>query len=221
MERYEQTWRHFISERALEFGGYMDPEWQDGHTLSASLIVPVDIEPLRPRIEPLRETLEGMPFVSLHPDHFMHITLLLLGFLVPDPEKENEISPGRLSEVETASKKILANFPAFQLELANLNAFPGAAFIEVYDGGRLDELRDALCTGCGFKAADGLPHLTLAYFHAPNGSPAPGELVSGLAGFRRWPVGEILVEHVDLTLLDVNSEYPEPELLARMPLAKD
>lgn len=199
----------------------MDPEWQDGHTLSASLIVPVDIEPLRPRIEPLRETLEGMPFVSLHPDHFMHITLLLLGFLVPDPEKENEISPGRLSEVETASKKILANFPAFHLELANLNAFPGAAFIEVYDGGRLDELRDALCTGCGFKAADSLPHLTLAYFHAPNGSPAPGELVSGLAGFRRWPVGEILVEHVDLTLLDVNSEYPEPELLARMPLAKD
>ena len=198
----------------------MDPGWQDGHTLSASLIVPVDISPLRPRIDPLRETLEGMPFVSLHPDHFMHITLLMLGFLVPEPEKNNEISPERLSEVETTCKKILANFPAFQLELANLNAFPGAAFIEVHDGGKLDELRDALCQGCSLKAADGLSHLTLAYFHAPNGAPAPGELISGLAGFRRWPIGEILVEHVDLTLLDVNSKYPEPELLARMPLAK-
>ena len=199
----------------------MDPDWQDGHTLSASLIVPVDIAPLRPRIGPLRETLEGMPFVSVHPDHFMHITLLMLGFLVPEPEKENEISPGRLSEVETACKKVLANFPAFRVELANLNAFPGAAFIEVYDKGKLDELRDALCGSCGFKVADGLPHLTLAYFHAPNGSPVPGELISGLAGFRKWPVGEIPVEHIDLTLLDLNAEYPEPQLLARMPLAKD
>ncbi len=162
-----------------------------------------------------------MPFVSVHPDHFMHITLLMLGFLVPEPEKENEISPERLSEVEVTCKKVLANFPAFRVKLANLNAFPGAAFIEVYDSGKLDELRDALCEGCGLEAAAGLPHLTLAYFQAPNGAPAPGELISGLAGFRKWPVGEIPVEHVDLTLLDLNAEYPEPEKLARMPLAKD
>jgi 2'-5' RNA ligase len=221
MDRYEQVWRRFISESYLEFGGHMDPDWQDGHTLSASLIIPVDVEPLRPRITPLRETLEGMPFVSLHPDHFMHITLLMLGFLVPDPEKENEISPERLSEVEASCRKVLANFPAFSVGLANLNAFPGAAFLEIYDRGKLDELRNALCEGCNLKAAKGLPHLTLAYFHAPNGAPAPGELISGLAGFRKWPVGEIPVEHVDLTLLDLNSEYPAPERLARMPLAKD
>ena len=219
MDRYERTWRRFTSERVLEFGGHMDPDWQDGHTLSASLILPVDISPLRSRIDPLRETLEGMPFVSLHPDHFMHITLLLLGFLVPEPEEENEISPERLSEVETTCKRILTDFPTFHVELANLNAFPGAAFVEVHDGGKLDELRDALGRGSDLEATNGMPHLTLAYFHAPNGSPVPGELVAGLAGFRQWPVGEILVEHVDLTLLDVNSEYPEPELLARMPLA--
>lgn len=221
MDRYEQAWRHFTSEKSLEFGGHMDPDWQDGHTLSASLILPVDIEPLRERIEPLRETLRDMPFVSVHPDHFMHITLLPLGFLVPDPEKENEISPERLSEVETRSRKILADFPAFDVELANLNAFPGAAFVEVHDSGELDELREALCTGCELETDYGLPHLTLAYFHAPNGAPAPGELVSALAGFRNWPVGEVPVEHVDLTLLDLNSKYPEPERLARMPLAED
>lgn len=221
MDRYEQAWRHFTAEKSLEFGGHMDPDWQDGHTLSASLIVPVDVEPLRPRIEPLRETLEGMPFVSVHPDHFMHITLLPIGFLVPEPAKENEISPGQLSEVEAESREVLSDFPAFDVKLANLNAFPGAVFIEIYDGGRLDELRETLCESCGLKAAEGLPHLTLAYFHAPNGSPVPGELVSGVAGFREWPIGEIPVEHVDLTLLDLNSEYPEPERLARMPLAKD
>lgn len=199
----------------------MDPDWQDGHTLSASLIVPVDVTSFRPRLEPLRETLRHMPFVSLHPDHFMHITLLLLGFLVPEPEKENEISPERLSAVEAESKKVLANFPAFPVQLANLNAFPGAAFLEARDRGKFDELRNILCERCGLEIAYGLPHLTLAYFHAPEGTPVPGELISGLAGFREWPVGELLVEHVDLTLLDLNSEYPEPERLARMPLAKD
>ncbi|MGB3633913.1 MAG: 2'-5' RNA ligase family protein [Rubrobacteraceae bacterium] len=221
MDRYEQVWRRFTSERSLEFGGHRDPGWQDGHTLSASLIVPVDITPLRPRIEPLRETLKNLPLVSLHPDHFMHITLVMLGFLVPKPEKENEISPERLSEVEAGCKKVLAGFPAFQVKLANLNAFPGAAFIEVCDEGKLDELRDALCKGCGLEATDSLPHLTLAYFQAPDGASAPGELISGVTGFRKWPIGEIPVEHIDLTLLDLNAEYPEPERIARMPLAKD
>lgn len=220
MDRYEQVWRRFSSERTLEFGGHMDPKWQDGHTLSASLIVPVDVSPLLARIEPLRDTLRGMPFVSLHPDHFMHVTLLMLGFLVPEPEKENEISPERLLEIETASKKALADFPAFRVEFANLNAFPGAAFIEVYDDGKLDELRSLLCKDCGLEAGGGLSHLTLAYFQAPEGAPAPGALISGIAGFRRWPVGEVAVDHVELTLLDLHSEYPEPERLARMPLKK-
>lgn len=221
MDRYEAAWRRFSSERYLEFGGHMDPGWQDGHTLSASLIVPVDVTPLLPRIEPLRETLKDMPFVSLHPDHFMHITVLMLGFLVPEPEKDNEISPERLLELESACKKVLADFPAFRVEFANLNAFPGAAFIEVYDEGKLDEMRVALQEVGGVEVAGGLPHLTLSYFQAPNGAPAPGELISGLAGFRNWPVGEVAVEHVDLTLLDLNSEYPEPETLARMPLDVD
>ncbi|HZY64828.1 MAG: 2'-5' RNA ligase family protein [Actinomycetota bacterium] len=219
MDRYEQVWRRFISERSLEFGGHMDPTWQDGHTLSASLVVPVDAPSLRGRIEPLREAMKTLPFVSLHPDHFMHITLLMLGFLVPEPEQENEISPERLTEIEAECRKTLAGFPAFRIELANLNAFPGAAFIEVYDGGKLDELREAVCQNCDLEASDGLPHLTLAYFQAPEGTTVPGPLVSALSRFRTWPVGEILVDRVDLTLLDLNLDYPPPECLARMPLA--
>ncbi|CAN5906252.1 hypothetical protein BH23ACT11_BH23ACT11_00260 [soil metagenome] len=220
MDRYEQAWKSFVSGGYLEFGGHTDPDWQDGHSLSASLIVPVDVAPICERIEPLRETLKGMPFVSVHPDHFMHITLLMLGFLVSNPQKDNEISRKRLSEMEAQSREVLAGIPAFNVELANLGAFPGAAFIEVYDDGKLNDLRNALCENCGLEVADGLRHLTLAYFQAPRGAPTPGELVAALAGFRNWPIGEIQVEHVDLTLLDLTSEYPVPERLARMPLAK-
>jgi 2'-5' RNA ligase len=218
MEKYDRVWERFVGERRLEFGGYMDPDWQEGHRLSASLIVPAEASRFHERLEPLREALRPFPFVSLHPDYFMHITLVLLGFLVDEPREEDEISHERLREIEKDARIALSDVPHFTVTLANLNAFPGAAFIEAHDGGKLDNLRDALCAGCGLKKRPGPPHLTLAYFQAPDEMDAPEELISTIARYRDWPIGEILVEHVEMTLLDLRLEYPEPETLARIPL---
>lgn len=211
-------WERFVGERRLEFGGHMDPDWQEGHRLSASLIVPVEAWRFHARLEPLREALRPFPFVSLHPDHFMHITLVLLGFLVDEPEEEDEVSRERLQEIEKRARIALADVPAFTVRLANLNAFPGAAFIEAHDEGALDRLRDALCTSCDLKKPPGPPHLTLAYFQAPDGTDTPDELISAIARYRDWPVCEIMVENVEMTLLDLRLEYPEPETLAVIPL---
>jgi len=84
----------------------------------------------------------------------------------------------------------------------------------------LDRLRAVLCEACGLKKPSGPPHLTLAYFHAPDGTPAPEELISAIARYRDWPVGELAVEYVDMTLLDLRLEYPKPDVLARIPLKK-
>jgi 2'-5' RNA ligase len=218
MEKYDRVWKRLVGERRLEFGGYMDPDWQEGHRLSASLIVPGEASRFHERLEPLREALRPFPFVSLHPDHFMHVTLVLLGFLVDEPREEDEISRERLREIENDARIVLSDVPHFTVTLANLNAFPGAAFIEAHDCGKLDTQRDALCAGCGLKKPPGPPHLTIAYFQAPDGTDAPEELISTIARYRDWPIGEILVEHVELTLLDLRSEYPEPETLVQIPL---
>lgn len=167
---------------------------------------------------PLRDALRNLPFVSLHPDHFMHITLFPLGFLVPNPEDKRELSPEKLTEVETKARSSLKDFPAFEIEFANLNAFPGAAFVEVYDEGMLGELRGRICEGCGIEAPDGTPHLTLAYFQAPDGTAMPSGFTSSLEQFRDWPVGKAAVNHIDLTLLDLRAGYPEPSKVARIPL---
>ena len=220
MGEYAEVWERFVRERRLEFGGHMDPGWREGHALSASFMIPVEASRFRERLEPLRDALRPFPFVSLHPDHFMHITLLLLGFLVEEPEAEDEVSRERLWEIEGGARRAMSGFPAFTVRLANLNAFPGAAFVEVYDGGMLDELRGALCEGCGLEKPSGPPHLTLAYFQAPDDSPAPEELVSAISRYRDWPVGELAVERVQMTLLDLRLEYPEPEVLAEIPLRK-
>jgi RNA 2',3'-cyclic 3'-phosphodiesterase len=220
MEQYESVWERFVRRRRLEFGGYKDPAWQEGHGFSASLIVPGEASRFSGRLEPLREALRPFPFVSLHPDYFMHITLILLGFLVDEPEEDNEVSHERLREIEQRARAALSDFPPFTVELANLNAFPGAAFIETLDGGMLDELRAALSVGCGLKKPSGPPHLTLAYFQAPDGTETPEELVSAMAHYRHWPVGEITVDNVEMTLLDLRSDYPEPETLARIALGE-
>lgn len=218
MEQYESVWRRFVHKRRLEFGGHMDPAWQEGHALSASLVVPVEVSRFRERLEPLREALRPFPFVSLHTDRFLHITLMPLGFPVDEPKGGNEISPARLREIEGRARVALSCFSAFSVRLANLNAFPGAAFVEAHDGGMLDRLRDALSLSCGLKKPLGPPHLTIAYFQAPDGTVAPQELIFAIARYRDWPIGEITVDSAHLTLLDLRSEYPESKRLARIPL---
>ncbi len=211
-------WERFREERRLEFGGHTDPEWQNGHDLSASFLVPVEAKGIIEGLEPLREALRPFPFVSLHPDHFMHITLLLLGFLVPKPRSEDELSSERLKELEADAREVLAGFPPFSAELRNLNAFPGAVFVEVHDRGELGQLREAIRVRCGLPEPPGPPHLTVAYIKAPNDTPAPDPLVQTIERYRDSSVGELRVDRVELTLLDLSEEYSEPETLAALPL---
>ena len=217
MDGYAAVWDRFKKDRRLEFGGHTDLGWREGHAVSASFVAPVDALYLRDRLKPLRDALRPFPFVSLHPDHFMHVTLLPLGFLVPEPRAGNELSRERLEELEAGTREALRGFPAFEVDLANLNVFPGAAFIEARDGGMLEKLRDAVCGQCGLEKPSGPLHLTLAYLQAANNAPAPDEFVATVERYRSWTVGTFFVDHVEITLLDLNSSrYPELETFARI-----
>lgn len=211
-------WKRFVRERRLEFGGHTDPDWNDGYALSASFMIPVEAASLREGLEPLRDALRPFPFVSLHPDHFVHITLLLPGFLVPEPKSRNELSPERLKQLASEAREALAGFEPFEAELRNLNAFPGAVFVEVHDRGMIGELREAIRARCGLPEPPGPPHLTLAYIEDPDGSTAPRAFVETIERHRDRHVGVIHVDRVELTLLDLSKDYPEPETFAVLPL---
>jgi RNA 2',3'-cyclic 3'-phosphodiesterase len=216
---YAEIWEKFKQERRLEFGGHMDPEWREGHTLSASFVAPAKATRLRNGLKPLRDALRPFSFVSLHPDYFMHLTLLPLGFIVSEPEDDNELSRERLEELKVRAEEALRGFPVFEVELANLNVFPGAVFVEARDDGMLEKLRDTLRERCGAENTAGPLHLTLAYLQAQNGAPAPDEFVAAIERYRNWPVGVFSVDRVELTLLSLSSSpYPELETFARIPL---
>lgn len=218
MYDYDGIWEKFKAGGTLEFGGYMDPKWRNNYKLSASFMVPVDVSRFRKRLDPLRKALEEFPFVSLHPEHFMHITLLLAGFPVEHPAQKKEVSHEWLKRVAERLKPRLLGFPAFELKLANLNAFPGAAFVEIHEGQMLERLIEEVQQGCGLKRPPGPPHLTLAYFQAPDGTHIPRELISAIELYRDWPVGTVRVEKVELTLLKLDEIYPSPHPIAEFRL---
>ncbi|MGH3090359.1 MAG: 2'-5' RNA ligase family protein [Rubrobacteraceae bacterium] len=218
MEEFERIWEKFSSERRLEFGGHKDPNWRGRYEISAAFVAAVDPERFAERLKPLRDALRPFPFVSPHPDHFMHITLNLIGFLGEGPSREGEVSEDGLIEIGAKARGALAGFEAFPVKLANLNAFPGAAFIEAHDDGEIEDLKDVLESSCGLKRTAGPPHLTLAYFHVPDGTEAPPALISTIERHRNWPVGEIEVREVRLSLLNLRTDQPAPETLTRIKL---
>ncbi|MBA2693372.1 MAG: 2'-5' RNA ligase family protein [Rubrobacter sp.] len=219
MEEFANAWERFSSERVLEFGGHTDASWKGSHSVSACLVLPVDDGEFRDRLEPLRDALRPFPFVSLHPDHFMHVTLAPIGFPVDEPEHEEEVSWDDLEGIEANARDALADTRPFPLTLANLNAFPAAAFVEVHDeSGRLGNLCDALRKIPGLQKTSSLPHLTLAYFHALEGAEAPEDLIHAIEKYRDWEVAEIEAKEVKISLLELDSAYPHPKARARIKL---
>jgi hypothetical protein len=51
--------------------------------------------------------------------------------------------------------------------------------------------------------------------------PAPDGLISAIARYRDWRVGEFAVESVEMSLLDLRLDYPGPQVLVKMPLKKE
>lgn len=211
MDEFDRAWREFRARQRLECGGHTKFARREAHEVSASFILAVDTGQFAERLKPLRDALRPFPFVSLHPDHFMHISLVFVGLLSKMPRSG-------LEEIEARARESLAGFGAFPVRLANLGVFPKAAFVEAHSGGKLEELRDTLRLGCGIKTTVIPPHLTLAYFQAPDGTEAPEALISAIDRYRSWPVGEVLIEEAELSLLKLEEEYPHFKTAAKIPL---
>ena len=70
-------------------------------------------------------------------------------------------------------------------------------------------------------AADALNYLLPGAVEGTQKEPAPDGLISAIARYRDSPIGKFAVESAKMTLLDLRLDYPEPEVLAKMPLKKE
>jgi 2'-5' RNA ligase len=173
---------------------------------------------LQPALDGCRTALSGYPFVRLHPDHFLHITLQELGFVREESASPDEISPARLEEFAHAAVGPISERDPFSLTLGGVNSFQDAAFLDVHDGGACTRLHTRLLELAAIPRAPRyayLPHVTIAYY--TSAAPIAG-LAASLVPWRDVSLGSFLATEVEIVTLRLDEPYPPLETYAVIPL---
>jgi len=207
-EAYRRVWQNLRTLECVEDGRHDEERWRDQPGDFAMCCVRAPSSCFTSGLGDLRAALESFPFVRLHPDSSLHIPILELGIVRDEPSERDEISRNRLGEFITQAQRPLVDFPRFPVFLGPVNSFADAVFLDVHDGGWLSRIHRRLIDFGPVPPSTRfpyLPHLTLGHYDRA----APiGNLPAVLAEWRDLPIGEFLIEHVDVVTVDTNAAFP-------------
>jgi 2'-5' RNA ligase len=217
-EAFRRIWQQFRAFNRLADGRHDTPAWRahKGFFAVCGIRVPTGI--LQPALGSLRSALAGYPFIRVHPDRFLHITLQEIGFVCDEPKRADELSPERLDEFVTAAATPVSETKPFDITLGGANSFQDAAFLDVHDRGRCARLHSRLRELAAVASTDRyayLPHSTIAHYTEET---SPGNLPATLARWRDTRFGTFRVNAVELMTLDLDVAYPPLEPYAVIPL---
>jgi len=217
-QAYERVWRAFSEVDETADGRHDTSHWRAHTEPFAACVVRVNAGELRPGFGLLRRELEQLHGVRQHPDHFLHIMLQELGFVVDDPRERDEISSGRLEEFAQAAIEPASQTSPFRVTIGGVNAFQDAIFLEVGSGEGLVQLHARLFELAaipGIPDFSYVPHATIAHF---DGTASHAGVTEALTPWRRETMGELLIHEIEVVLIDPSQPYPELESFAVIPL---
>jgi 2'-5' RNA ligase len=217
---YRRVWETFQRSSSTADGRHDTEQWRSHTGPYAFCIVRVPDSALQPALDGLRLNLQSLRGIRLHPDHFLHITLQELGFVVEAPRRPDEMTPARLEEFAQAAIEPVANARAFRVELGGANSFQDAVFLDVHGGDPLVQLHERLFDLAAIPRSPTypyLPHCTIAHY---DGTPSPAKAAEILARSRNEIFGGLTVSEVEIVTIDPNSPYPEMESYAVIPLGE-
>ena len=216
-EAFRRVWHSFRTYASVEDGRHDTGGWTSRDGVFAMAAIRVPAASLQPWLDHLREALAPFPFVRLHPDGFLHITIQELGFLCEHPSQSDEISRARLDEFVESAADPIESRAAFTIRLGGANAFQDAVFLDVHDGGALAPLQARLFDLAAIPRARTfayLPHCTVAHFMAD----APAKhLAQAIGRFRDRDFGSFRAAQVEILTLRLDEPYPPFETLAVLP----
>ena len=215
-EVYRRVWQQFRTFDRLADGRHDTADWRSHEGTYAVCAVRVPVAAIRASVDALRGALAGYPFVRVHPDHFLHITLQELGFVCDEPSRPDEITPARLDEFVNAAAGPVAETRVFDLALGGANSFQDAAFLDVHDRGRCARLHDLAAIPRVPRYAY-LPHTTVA--HYTEDVPV-GDLAATIARWRDERFGTIRVTEVEVVTLALDHPYPDLDPYAVIPFGR-
>jgi 2'-5' RNA ligase len=159
------------------------PEWHHGRESYAVWVLRAENEAIQEKFKAARGHLADF---LLEPYRRQpHITLFVCGFLVDEPQYNDDFTPAQLGTQMNALEN--TNIQPFEIEISGLNSFASAPYLEVHDpAGGIARLRDILSRGAReFRTAPYTPHLTVGLY----ADAFPSEEVLGkLASFSTEPI---------------------------------
>ena len=214
---YERVWEAFQRSQTTADGRHDTPYWRAHSDPYAACVVRVPAEALQPKLTVLRRQLAQLPGVRPHPDHFLHIMLQELGFVVETPRHPDEISTARLEEFAQSIVELISSTRAWSVSLGGVNSFQDAIFLDVRGGGPLSRLHERLFDLAALPTLPSysyLPHCTIAHY---DGTTPPEEAHSLLAPWRNEFIGDFVISEAEIVTLDPNEPYPELSTYAVIP----
>ncbi|MGI9252258.1 MAG: 2'-5' RNA ligase family protein, partial [Thermomicrobiales bacterium] len=172
---------------------------------------------LQPELDRLRAALTPFPFIRLHPDGFLHITIQELGFLCEHPGRPDEISQTRLDEFVDAAAAVITERRPVEITLGGSNSFQDAVFLDVHDGNTLAPLQERLFDLAAIPRGQRyayLPHCTVA--HYTSNAPTT-HLAATIGRWRETAFGRFTASQVDILTLRNDEPYPPLETWAVLP----
>jgi len=217
-EAFRRIWQTFRTFDSLADGRHDTAVWRSHEGLYALCLIRVPAAAIQPQLDACRARLADLPFVRVHPDGFLHVTLQELGFVCNVPRLSDEITPERLEEFTAAAAAAAGEKPAFEVALGGINSFQDAIFLDVHDNGHCSRLHARLFELASIARAPRytyLPHSTIAHYTQP--APTMG-LAAALAPWRDVAFGSLLVKEIEVATLRVDEPYPPLETFAVIPL---
>ncbi len=215
---FRRIWQAFRAVHRVADGRHDTDDWRDHDGVYAVCVIRVPATVLQPNLDRLRSSLSAYPFVRLHPDGFLHISLQELGFVCDHPGREDEVSPTRLEEFVGMAAAPIADQPCFDVTLGGGNSFEDAAFLDVHDGGLCARLHARLFELAAIPQAPDypfVPHATVAHYT----SDAPSlHLAATIAPWRNVEFGTFKVERIEVVTMRLDEPYPPMETYAVLPL---
>jgi 2'-5' RNA ligase len=218
MNAYARVWQAFRQSEATADGRHDTPYWRSHLGPYALCVVRVPTEAVQPQLDALRADLARLPGVRIHPDHFLHITLQELGFVVDAPRGRDEISGARLEEFVQSAIEPVSQVPAFSIQLGGANSFQDAVFLDVDGSGPLTQLHERLFDVATILRPPDYPylaHCTVAHYDGTTPAQAAASVIEP---WRHQVLGGFSVSEVEIVTLDPAEPYPQLTTYAVIPL---
>lgn len=216
---YARVWDAFTASATTADGRHDTSQWRARNGPYALCVIRVAADVLQPALDRFRHGLAGLAGVRLHPDHFLHVTIQELGFVVDAPNRSDEISPARLEEFALAAVDPISTIRSFPFLLGGGNSFQDAAFLEIRRASPLTWLHERLFEIAAVAQPPAyayLPHCTVAHY---DGTTSPPAATAVIQPWRDTIFGECMAAEVEVVTIDPTRPYPELESYAAIPLA--